>query len=107
MENCAEIEKLAEKQEAEAAQKERNAEAQALWKEVLLQVEEWKNIKEMHEANLRAWDEECKKLALTEISEKEWPKKPVCPCKPKVSTAGQEQGEAESEQNDNNEEEEE
>ncbi|KAG6805822.1 hypothetical protein H0H92_013838 [Tricholoma furcatifolium] len=95
------LQALADKREAAEAQKAKNIESRALRKEALVRVEEeWRRIKEAHEAELQKWDEECQRLATEGVPKKEWPKKPVRARKPQLSTSGQEQEDGGNEPND-------
>jgi len=91
----------AEKRETEAAQKAKNAETRASRRQAVARVEEeWKRIKEAHEANVQAWEVACEKLAMEGVPKKEWPKKPTRPRKPQVPAVDQALGEADDEQDD-------
>ncbi|KAG6905249.1 hypothetical protein DXG01_003962 [Tephrocybe rancida] len=96
----------ADRWEAEAAQKTKNAETRASRKEAVARVEEeWMKIKEAHTANVHAWEADCKKLASEGIPKKEWPKKPTQPCKPQVPILDQVPEEADDKQDNINDEE--
>ncbi|EGN96639.1 hypothetical protein SERLA73DRAFT_154134 [Serpula lacrymans var. lacrymans S7.3] len=45
--------------------------------------EQWKAIKEQHNAAVKAWEAECKQLEVEGVRKKDWPKKPERALKPK------------------------
>ncbi|KAF9534934.1 hypothetical protein CPB83DRAFT_733632, partial [Crepidotus variabilis] len=80
------IDAIAAAKQATAAEKSQRANERRSRKAANEELErEWTRIKEQHELDVKAWEDECDVYANNDIPKREWPKKPVRPLKPKLS----------------------
>lgn len=83
----AKVGEQAARKEAEKAEKLKRAEARTARKDTVQALEqEWRMLKENHEARVTEWDTVCERLKGGEVAKKDWPKKPLRPRKPKIPT---------------------